>query len=175
MSIAWAERYRAQQALTDAPVWLAQARDDAWDRFAARGLTGREEAFKYTKLTALAQRDFEPSVAVAVDAAMLPETFGIRLVFVDGRYHEALSEPARLPRGVTVRALRDALADESLRDLAAPKTAKDRHTLYQLNAALADNGLAIQIAPDIDAGVIELLYLATAHADARTAQRSPDR
>ena len=170
MTVAWAERYRALSASADAPAWLTAARDDAWARFTANGLTRFEEAFKYTKLAPLAKQDFQPSVATAIDEAALPEPYGVRIVFIDGRYSAALSQADALPQGVAICPLRDALKDERLRPLAAPAQAKDRHTLYQLNAALADNGVAIEVAGDADAGVIELVYLATAHDDARTAQ-----
>lgn len=82
---------------------------DAADRAAldatlGDGLPGpRSEAWKYTPLRALERREFTPaSAAVEIDPALLEGIPAPRLVFVNGRYAEALSDREGLDGAIEV-------------------------------------------------------------------------
>src|SRR5919205_3675570 len=73
--------------------WTKRLREDAMERFERLGFpTTFDEEWKYTNLSALAKRHFEPgfeskSVELesgALEAVAYPEAKGSRLVFVNG-------------------------------------------------------------------------------------------
>ena len=77
------------------------------------GLPGpRTEAWKYTSLRQLERRAFAPApqAPAALDAEALADIPAPRLVFVNGRLHEGLSDTHGLPAGVQLEALSSALA-----------------------------------------------------------------
>lgn len=76
----------------------------ALDAVLADGVPGpRTEAWKYTPLRALERRSFGvPPGAAAVDAALLADIPAPRIVFVNGRHAESLSDLSALPDGLTV-------------------------------------------------------------------------
>ncbi|WIH06091.1 Fe-S cluster assembly protein SufD [Xanthomonas translucens pv. graminis] len=117
------------------------------------GLPGpRSEAWKYTSLRALERRSFSPapSAAPAVDAAIVDGIPAPRLVFVNGRGSDALSDLAGLPDGVELQRLSTILrsGDDAMRFLGRRFERSDE-VFAQLNAALADEGSVLRV----DAGV----------------------
>ncbi len=135
--------------------WLAAARAQALERFAAGGYpTPREEAWKYTNLAPLAGKAFEPLAALDdvsdldIDAYLLAPDLP-RLVFVDGHYAPALSLPPAAAAGVTLSNLSDILRREPAlveRVLAAPLLDQPRG-LLELNTAFMSDGLCLCLAP----------------------------
>jgi len=133
--------------------------------------SAKNEAWRYTSLDFLNRHAFEPATADAgralktgdMQSLLLPESDAVRLVFVDGRYADHLSEAGRLPEGVTLGSLRDGMTRHP--------TAVKRHldhtlawgdTFAQLNTALMPEGVWLDIAPATRvAGAIELLHLST--------------
>ncbi|MGB3392328.1 MAG: Fe-S cluster assembly protein SufD [Stenotrophomonas sp.] len=109
----------------------------------------RNEAWKYTSLRQLERRSFSPSPlqAPAIDATLLDGIPTPRLVFVNGRPSHAHSNLSGLDAGVRVRTLSTVRQDE-------PEAARflqrrfDRaeEVFAQLNAALADEGVLVQVA-----------------------------
>ena len=99
--------------------WLARARRDALERFAANGIpTTRDEEWKYTSLAGLEKHAFEaaPDISCGYSEALpllaahaLHVPHGHLLVFHNGRYAPALSAPGALPAGVTLGGLACAL------------------------------------------------------------------
>lgn len=96
--------------------WLRKLRQDAAERFAALGLpTTRDEDWKYTSVTAIARRSFElgPSsgLPAAVEALVARHALDDAhlVVFADGAHVPGLSRVARLPEGVRVGSLADAV------------------------------------------------------------------
>src|SRR5215217_6745849 len=111
-----ASRFQARDATT--PAWLQRVRQEGLAHFARLGLpTTRDEAWKYTNLSPIADGAFAPVVTAGSTAELssvvarlaLP---GPRLVFVDGRLSPELSSVAGLPRGLTLKPLRDALVED---------------------------------------------------------------
>jgi Fe-S cluster assembly protein SufD len=124
------------------------ARREALDQALRDGLPSpRSEAWKYTSLRALERRSFAPAGALAeVDAALLADIPGPRLVFVNGRHAPRLSDLAALPPQVSVQCLSEALADgsDAVRFLGRRFERSD-DVFARLNAALADEGVMLRV------------------------------
>jgi Fe-S cluster assembly protein SufD len=121
----------------------------------ASGLPGRRnEAWHYTNLRPVEEAAFfEPLTPLADCAARLAKvpSLGSRLVFVDGRFRDDLSEE---PTAASFQpfALRGRFGT-----LAQPA----RDPLVALNTMLAEDGAAIAVAKDTDGGTITMVSLAT--------------
>ena len=134
----------------------AISREEAFRFFEAAGLPNRRvEAFKYTDLRAAMKEAAPlaeaPSAQAAEAASDSAEGFaGIdaaRLTFVNGHLIRALSDLDRLPEGVTVAPLNDAMStgDPRLRLLAPVEQARE-NPIYQLNTAFLADGALISVA-----------------------------
>lgn len=136
---------------------LGALRAEAFARFEAAGLPHRRvEEWKYTDLRT-AMREARP-LATPPDAARIlaarialadvPRTGGCRIVLVDGVYVPALSDTDKIPAGVTITALAEALAARA--DLAgrlAGGAAAQANVAFALNGAFLSDGLVVDIAP----------------------------
>ncbi len=132
--------------------WIEALRRAALGRFRGAGLpTRRLEAWKFTGLAALEREAFSPAAEAARDAVLprapeLGET-AARLVFVDGRFHEGLSQVACATDGITITTLARALAegDAAIEDHLSE--ARDpAGALADLNAAFMADGAVIRLA-----------------------------
>ncbi|MEV8520015.1 Fe-S cluster assembly protein SufD [Dyella marensis] len=149
--------------------WLEAARRENLDAVAAAGLPDtRVEAWKYTALRALAQRSFAHGDAQAatraVDAAalVLPGVDGPRLVFVNGAFRADLSALERLPAGLSLRPLSQALREdaEGLRFALSHRYREAGDAFARLNAALAGDGVVLRVAANTQvAAPVHLLFL----------------
>jgi len=135
-------------------------RDTAWELYEQSGLpTLRQEDWKYTDLArmkaALGEEWWRPvaidggsPVDVAeVEQRLIPELDTWRLVFMDGRYLESLSN---LPAGVEITSLAELLASDANRAgdmLAVDEEAPLFSGLLAANSALATDGASVRIAP----------------------------
>src|SRR3954470_8166582 len=98
----------AGAATVEGPDWLEPIRRAAADRFAHTGFpTARDEEWRFTPVTPIAQTSWRPAVGIAEDmtrAHVAPFIFGheewCTLVFVNGEYAPGLSSPGSLPAGV---------------------------------------------------------------------------
>lgn len=131
--------------------WLAAMRQRAIDRYAAEGWpTTKKEDWRHTSLALLEQTNFNTQPE-AVDAADMVRALragedGHWLVFVDGRYEPALSEPGSLPAGVRLGTLADALAHEADLVQQAFGSETDGNSTAALNLALATDGAFVYLA-----------------------------
>jgi len=130
--------------------WLQALRRESLARAEARGLPGlHDEAWKYTSAALLEKRGFKPATSAAtLDAPalgklLIPNLDYARAVFVNGRFAPALS---RLPQGARVVAA-DA-ADESLRTLLKANKGWEDDVFLNLNTALFQDAMVIELAPD---------------------------
>ncbi len=148
----------------------------AWAAFSELGLPNRRvESWHYTDFkTAMSK---PAPLATASHAALaLPRAHdSLRLVTLDGVFRPDLSDIARLPDGVAVQSLRDALtlgAPHVMSALAgADIGAQD--PILALNAALMQDGVVIQIAPGARiARAIELATFTSAEAAQSTYTRA---
>lgn len=109
----------------------------------------RSEAWKYTSLRQLERRSFSaaPLQAPAIDAALLADIPAPRLVFVNGRPSQAHSDLSGLDAGVQVRTLSTVRRDEpEAARFLARRFDRAEEVFAQLNAALADEGVLVQVA-----------------------------
>ena len=177
---ALASHFSAMAPAVAGPAWLTERRDAALASFKQAGLPGRHlETFKYTDLSGLAK--LSPQAASSGDihaevlkALLLSEHSGAVVVFVNGKFHTPLSKLDRAGTGVSVSNLAQKLSDdpealEGVFDLSARH--KGRHSLHDLNTALASDGVVIEV--DRNAVVeqpIHALYINTETAAANNAQ-----
>ncbi|HZI13339.1 MAG TPA: Fe-S cluster assembly protein SufD [Myxococcus sp.] len=163
-----ASRFHEQQAAS-APKWLAGLRLEGLAHFAHQGLpTTRDEAWKYTNTAPISEGTFAPAhqsrstedLTALVQRLALPG--GPRLVFVDGRLAPELSSLAGLPRGLTLKPLKDALREEGelLDSVLGGQAPLEGHPFTALNLALLEEGALLRVAPGTLSEVpVQLLFL----------------
>lgn len=137
------------KALPPAKGWLQSFKQEALQRAGARGFpAARDEAWKYTPTATLEKRNFRPTLSqTKLGAATLAKLTiaGLdvpRAVFVNGRYDASLS---KLPRGA--RVVEAGAADESLRALLAVSKDWQDDTFLNLNTALFQSALVLELDP----------------------------
>lgn len=151
--------------------WLAARRRAAIEMVAGSGFpTRQDENWKYTDVTALVRRLFQPASAVPVDAASLaPFRFDAwQLVFVDGRFAPVLSRLDGLPDGVRLTNLAERLrqAPDTLEGWLGRHVGADRNGFAALNLAFAEDGAVIEIRRGTQlAKPIQLLSVVTGGPD----------
>ncbi|WP_058196391.1 Fe-S cluster assembly protein SufD, partial [Xanthomonas translucens] len=116
----------------------------------------------------LERRSFSPapSAAPAVDAAIVDGIPAPRLVFVNGRGSDALSDLAGLPAGVELQRLSTILrsGDDAMRFLGRRFERSDE-VFAQLNAALADEGCVLRVDAGVQVAVpLHLVFVSTTGA-----------
>ena len=107
----------------------------------------RSETWKYTPLRTLERRSFAVPEAASVAPALLAGIPASRMVFVNGRLDDALSDLAALPPTATVQSLPQAICDPDPR---ASNFLQRRYTradepFARLNAALAHDGALLRL------------------------------
>lgn len=117
--------------------------------------TRRDEEWKYTSVNRLLQPEYQLDTPAEVNTAQLKpflieEMDAIRLAFVNGAFREELSDVGRLPEGLTVMGLAEALADDRYREMVKPQLDSlmdgQENIFMVLNAAFARHGLFIHVA-----------------------------
>ena len=134
------------------PSWLRRRRESAMERFLSLGVpTLRHEEYKYTNLSALSDGDL---LFAAQPATPAPGTLSIDgelgpTLCVDDSAAERRVDPSRLPAGVRVFRLREALRFESSCLEARLATCADfeSHALCALNTAFFEDGILVEVAP----------------------------
>lgn len=134
--------------------WLREKREAAIARFAQRGFpTTRDENWKYTSVRPIEKQPFSLDAprGQAVTPALLA-TLGFdlpahRLVFVNGRLDAALSALGTLPAGISVRSLRDAIAQApgELEGRLGATVDVSAHPFAALNTAFMDDGAFVAL------------------------------
>lgn len=139
-----------------APDWLKQFRQAQWDAFIKNGLpTRKDERWKYTDLSFLANQSF--SIAKPVDADKLHDIIhqyrlqkgnSYLLVMVNGYFMPSLSDLSKLPKGVTVSSLHDALLVQpaEMQNYWNTQIDAQKTPFASLNAAMGNDGLYIALA-----------------------------
>lgn len=165
------ERFPAVKARLPGDAAVARLRQDAFDRFAARGLPSRRvEEWKYTDLRATLREApplaDDPGPAAVAAAEAMPGVFAgveaTRVTFVDGRLVAGLAG-ATLPAGVTAMRLADALASgHPLVTGLMGRIAVADDPALSLNAAFMADGIVVDIAPGTTLAAPLLLHFVTA-------------
>lgn len=160
-------------------------REQSLERFTTLGFpTPRLEDWKYTNVAPIAEGGFVPAAALpgagtaeetpqALAAArrqLFPDLDAHRLVFVNGRYNQALSTIASsspLPPGVRVTSLSQALArdPQPLAEQLNRLAPADTQAFAALNAAFFTDGACIWLERGVELDKpLHLVFLATAAA-----------
>lgn len=151
--------------------WVTALRQAGIDRFASLGLpAARQEAWKYTRLTALERGEFALPAAADADVPALDAlrlgADAHRMVFVNGRFRAELSDLARLPAGARVSSLATALEDDdpALRQVLNGAD-QENDPFVALNTAYMGDGALLELADGcvLDAP-LQLLFVAGAGA-----------
>ncbi len=147
---------------------LLAGHDDAASRaILDAGLPGpRSEAWKYTPLRAFERRTFAPSQVVEADAGWIADIPAPRIVFVNGRFEAALSDFAALPAGLDITHGRDLTGSVEIETNANAWHPAGDDVFANLNAALAQDGMHVQVDAVIDAP-LHLVTLNLADGDDR--------
>ena len=138
------------------PDWLKALRRSAFEWVSEHGFpTGKDESWKYTRVTPILEIPFalaEPGARCAVsldDAAELAGEFGgPRMVFVNGYFITELSALKNLPEGVKLSSLASVFAQEgeALESLLRRRLFRERPQAFTaLNVALGEDGAFIRI------------------------------
>ncbi|MGJ0395573.1 MAG: Fe-S cluster assembly protein SufD [Methylocystis sp.] len=148
----------------------------AWAAFSAFGLPSRRvESWHYTDLKTAMGRP-APLATASHAALSLPRAHdSLRLVTLDGVFRPDLSDTARLPEGVAVQSLRDALAQGEPHVMSALASVDigAQDSVLALNAALMQDGVVVEIASGTRIGrAIELATLSSAEAAQSTYTRA---
>jgi len=157
--------------------WVVRVRRAALERFRQTGFPStRDEEWKYTSVATIEKQPFialpngasPKSVNMAeVNSLTFAGFPGHLFVFVNGRHSPALSATGRLPAGVTLSSLADAL--ERNPDALEPLLSHDRHqTVFgALNTAFMADGVYLHVPRGVAVEEpIHLLFLATAQSAA---------
>ncbi len=150
--------------------WLDQRRDEAAARLDRLSWPSRkDEGWRYTSLEPLRDPQFAPAAQPL--SALLPEDIESLLlangrvpdlVFANGRFAPALSNPRALPDGVWMGSLARALREkpEALKDHLARAGDPVDSLFAALNTALIEDGAALLVAEGtVIEAPIEVLYL----------------
>lgn len=151
--------------------WLDNLRKEAALDFSVLGLPDRkQEAWHFTNLKALEQKDFRPAAKSADGpeiAGLSPSPFA-RLVIRNGRYDASASTlPETLPEGVMIGGLPEMLRTQPAE--LAPHLGqigeRAGRPLLSLNAAHLEDGVFISLAEGVELEApIEILYEAEAES-----------
>ena len=156
----------ASNGASKAPVWVAETRQAAIERFAERGFpTTRQEAWRFTSLKPILRHGFvlaTPNAgritAADLEIHRIDPSIPV-VVLVNGRFAPELT---RVPdiEGVTVASLRQAMQDhEALVRPHLTKHAKDEENPFvSLNAAFIDDGTFVHVAANAQAGSIQIIH-----------------
>ena len=156
------------------PRWLQDLHDRAAARFAALGFpTTRDEEWRFTSVAPIASGEFRPAAADPADADVSGTLFSDvphRLVVLNGRYSPELSRVGRLPPGVRLGSLAEAVTEhaEVVQRFLGQLADFGTRAFTALNTALAADGAFVYI-PDgaILEDPIEILFLAAAAPGSR--------
>jgi Fe-S cluster assembly protein SufD len=154
------------------PGWLRQLREEAFSKFEEIGFPvgeKRDEAWKYTDVRPIAERDFRlpPAPTVVPDVAhLIPDDGGaLRMVFIDGYFSPECSSELQA-EGVTVARLTDAVRDheEIVRNHIARFAELGHDSFVPLNFAFHRDGAFIR-ATGVAARPVHAVFIATGQVD----------
>ena len=157
-------------ATAAAPAWLQGLRRDGIDRFEVLGFpTTKDEQWRFTDVRPIARTAFVLGQADIAGAAEVHKqfTFGrdcaVELVFVNGQFAPSLSNLAKLPKGVTVSSLGDAIKNAAGVEKHLGKHADpNANAFVALNQGFAGQGAFVHLAKGTTLkGAIHLLFVST--------------
>jgi Fe-S cluster assembly protein SufD len=165
---------RPGTATADGPEWLEPIRRAAMERFRQTGFpSARDEEWRFTHLAPLVGATWRPATGGPLPAPdqLAPFLFGhpewATLVFVNGVYVDAIGESGRLPAGVKVGSLAEALRSEGpwLESHLTRHAPVGGSPFTALNTAFLAEGGVVQIQAGVDlTDPVHLLFVTTPDA-----------
>src|SRR5687767_506776 len=133
-----------------APAWLRDLRERAASRFAAVGFpTVRQEEWRFTNVAPIADTSFRLAEKAPTNAAELTARVSVaeaaRVVILNGHFAPELSSTDKLPQGVIVRSLAQAIADNAPESAHLGRMARENAPFVALNTAFVDDGVFVVI------------------------------
>ncbi len=135
-----------------APAWVKARREQAQSQFVKAGFpTTRQEDWRFTNITPIAETEFTLAAGAFAQAAALVVGVtvpgAVRLVIVNGEFAAGLSDLSSLPKGLRIASLRDGARDatDGLEAHLAKVFSIATHPFAALNTAFLDDGVAIMI------------------------------
>lgn len=135
--------------------WLTPLRKAAIARFVELGFpTTRHEDWKWTNVAPIAQTDFAP--ATTDESKVSPQQVagygfdvdeGARLVFVNGRFVQSLSDLSSLPNAITVMSLNEAIraGNTHVQQHLGRHASHENQPFTALNTAMMEDGVFIHV------------------------------
>jgi len=169
-------RLREQQQGARSHPWLDELREAAAARFEAVGYPDtKQEEWRFTNVAPIAKTPFKlahaPHDLVEVEAAV-QFSFGkdaaCELVFVNGHFAPDLSKIGKLPKGLAVKSLAKAIAedDQSVRGALARYADVEINPFVALNTSFVRDGAYLHLARSTTVvGPIHLLFVSTESAE----------
>lgn len=164
------EYERFERSLSSQPESIAQLRRAGLDTFDEIGFpTTRQEEWRKTNVAAIKRTSFRRAGGEL--AGLTPEKIApflipecVDLVFVNGRYSSNLSRLTKLPDGVFVGSLAEALAEHgNLVTAHLGRHADSKHPFVALNTAFIEDGLFVYVPRGkVVETTIHALFIATA-------------
>lgn len=154
--------------LSSAP-WLAEARANAWARFAEIGIpTTKHEEWKYFNLRSLSATVLKPVTTeqvIGLDGLKdYLDQGDVNIVFINGKFSQQYSSVGVLPKGLTVELLSKVAksgADE-VRRLFSRTSVNDPEPFVSLNTALYRDGIYLRVEDKaVLPGVVHIVHAAS--------------
>ncbi|TNF36139.1 MAG: Fe-S cluster assembly protein SufD, partial [Gammaproteobacteria bacterium] len=135
-------------------------------------LSGKQEAWRYSRIDKLFDRQFAPAsqddVDVRIEGYLIPEFDSYRVVLVNGRYRPELSSLHEIPSsmtGISISSLHKAEFG-IIRDRFMAKGHHADHMLNVLNTAVMQDGIVLHVDDGIELKKpVEIVYLNTGKSD----------
>lgn len=178
MSTAASTRYTeaypalAQNLIGQQLPWLHALRQEGLAQFARTGFPSlREEEWRYTNVSMLDKKAFQPLAAAEPDDAQcqtlladmrLPDAWSV--VLINGQFAPTQSQLAGLPAGVMVCSMAEALAQhpELLQKHLGQTVGVSEHNFVAFNAAWFSNGVLVSVpAKQVLSQPIQIIHLVT--------------
>jgi Fe-S cluster assembly protein SufD len=141
-------------------------REEALERFLAKGLPStKEEDWRYTNLNGIEKSVWHRVLGTSNIQDTIPSLVGdhhiARVLFVDGYHSVAHTRLKRLPPGLHITSLQEALQerDEKVHDFLKEAPSESWH---DLNMAMFDDGVLIEVEPGVKIEQpLEIVFMAT--------------
>jgi Fe-S cluster assembly protein SufD len=155
--------------------WLHALQASELKSFSKRGLpTRHEEAWKYTDVAFLKKENYNTTLRkaekgdaiISIKRAQLPDS--IFIVFLNGHFAPGYSDLTRLPAGVIVCSMQDALLShaEQLKTYLKPAIHARQSVFTSLNTALLTDGIFLHLPQGASVTApLHILYLHTQQQD----------
>ncbi|MDQ3748633.1 MAG: Fe-S cluster assembly protein SufD, partial [Acidobacteriota bacterium] len=147
--------FQTSAAQSNQPNWLKYLRENAFEFFTENGFpTVQNEEWKYTNVASIGRENFEIANSKAVDAEKISRLFSKtesenRVVFVNNKLNQELTNLSNLPEGAKILNLNEAIQDEIFSPIVRKNLGKsvdaEANGFTALNTAFIEEGVFILV------------------------------